>query len=184
MSRNLVWVDDETTGLDPNVCELLEIGVIITTPGLKELARVNYVFHFDVTTQVDHIDEYVLNMHEGNGLWAECLESKIDPQDIEQDLIDLCTRHNALKGPMCGSTVSFDRRFNELELSRFTKEVFNHRHIDVSSYSEFAKMHGISRPYTPGGHRALSDLETSIHTLADYWNAMRFADDIAPELQV
>lgn len=36
---NLAWIDLETTGLDPDVHDILEIGIIITDRELNEVAR-------------------------------------------------------------------------------------------------------------------------------------------------
>lgn len=174
--ENLCWLDLETTGLDPFEDAVLELGMVITTPGLTEVARKAWVFEFDIVKVLDQdpasIHERVLNMHHENDLWEECSVAKGSCFDLQHEFIAFLEQHKAVGGPLCGSTVSFDRSFLKIEAPKFEK-CFNHRHIDASSLLEFSRFHNKYRPRPDGGHRVLADIENSICTWVDYFNSFR-----------
>lgn len=178
----LLWIDTETTGLDPDKDALLEVALVVTTNDLTEVHAASWVLPFDQGAHPHPIHEIVQKMHAGNGLWEECARrAGKDHQDpvggvamrehaAREILAELRRWTERGRAPLCGSTVSFDRNF----LRRHMPEVeahFSHRHVDVSTLGELAERlypeAWAGRPKAEA-HRALPDIRHSIK-LMEYW---------------
>jgi oligoribonuclease len=119
--------------------------------------------------------EIVQKMHEKNGLWKECLraanaadgEPEVYVKAAAQEMLAFLRQYTQAGEEICGSTVSFDKRFLEVHLPEVAAH-FNHRHVDVSSFLALAKR---NRPEVlkalakVEAHRALPDIRESIAAL-------------------
>jgi oligoribonuclease len=168
----LVWMDLETTGLDPVTDQILEIGVVITNDHLQEGARGSWLIR---PRRYPVMDDYVFTMHTNSGLLAEVDRGKNlgwTEWNIEQ-WIDL-RRPDAMPKDepwmLAGSSVWFDRSFMKLHMPELEKR-FGYRMIDVSTIKELIKRWRPQFAYDPPGekpHRALGDLDHSIAELSWY----------------
>lgn len=170
----LVWVDLETTGLDENRDQILEVACVITRG-----ASLEPVAHFEVVTdgaarvEFRSLHTAVQNMHRDNGLWMDSLQSGV-PIEQAAFRFEQFLSHNVEKGAaqLAGSTVSFDRRF----LRKWMPEVerwLHYRNLDVTALNELArrwmpeKYEARPTTLTPA-HRGMADLEGSIAVLRHY----------------
>jgi oligoribonuclease len=183
----LAWIDLETTGLKPEECEILEVGLLVTDNDLNEVHAQSWVLPYEYDTdKALTISPIVQEMHTKNELWKECAELSerhaSDPahyradcgrNEIVSKILATLRRFTAAKdGPICGSTVAFDRRFLEVHMPLVAAH-FSHRNLDVSVLAEIAKLWAPEvyekRP-KPGGHRALPDIRASVEGMR-YWRA-------------
>lgn len=171
--RPLVWLDTETGGLDPKTDALLELGIIITDENLIERHTWRGIAS---TRQTGKVGDFARKMHEASGLLAEC-EAVTTPPDV------MCAQaaewlrrtlmmptHGKDFGPMCGSSVHFDRSFLQV-YSEDLVGLFSYRNLDVSSIKEcFTKVLGKLDPSAdwPKAHTALDDVRRSIRECAIY----------------
>jgi oligoribonuclease len=166
----LVWCDVETTGLDPDKDALLEVAFVVTDNDMHELDSSSWVLPFDGDTSGFH--EIVQKMHTKNGLWEECSRASraYVPEWrrlVVEQMLRFLRKYTQKGEEICGSTVSFDKRFLEKHLPEVAAH-FNHRHVDVSSFLALAKRR---RPEALAGlarneaHRALADIRESIAAL-------------------
>jgi len=163
--HSLVWLDIETTGLNPSKDSILEVAAAIAP--FDDPFNVTFIvdnviwFHPDL---VNHQDKFIIDMHTKNGLWRECghnLNAK-DVGEVENELLKFITipqDHNEFT--LAGSSVHFDHSFITAWMPRLTKRL-SHRHYDVSSIELFARSHGMLPPEKAGAHRAMPDILESI----------------------
>lgn len=170
---NLLWVDLETTGLEPDEHLPLEIAVAVTDSDLNVLYERSYVIYQPLV--LNDLSDWVIETHSKNGLLAEVAQSNWTVPEVEFQLVTtmlprwLWPNLNE-KPPLCGSTISFDRGW----LKRWFPEFYSHIHyrsIDVSSIKELMKRwqpeDAVSRRDT-SAHRAMSDIQDSIDELRSY----------------
>ncbi|MBT4059683.1 MAG: oligoribonuclease [Euryarchaeota archaeon] len=169
-SDNLVWIDCEFTGLDPNENRLIEIATIITDSELNIIAEGPCLVISQSPELLAGMDEWNTSHHTSSGLVKKVLESKIDEKEAERLTLEFVQEYTS-KGmsPLCGNTISQDRRF----LRRYMPELhehFHYRSIDVSTVKELAKRWNPEIPSMEkaGGHRALDDIRESVAELAYY----------------
>jgi oligoribonuclease len=170
-SALLTWVDIETTGLDPAIDSILEVGLIVTTGDLTIVSATSTVVAPN-QRRLDQADEVVRRMHDHSGL-AASYGAPVD--EAERFLLHWLTgKVGKGESPMCGSSVHFDRGF----LARHMPDLeahFHYRNIDVSAVAELCSrwFPHFTRPPSQGVHRVLPDLVDSIEALkffrADYF---------------
>ena len=167
---NLVWIDLEMTGLDPDKEKIIEIATLITDSNLNIIAEGPNLIISQPQEILDSMDEWNINQHGSSGLIDEVIKSNITEQIAEIETLDFISKYvGANTSPMCGNTVSHDRRF----LSKFMPRLeayFNYRHIDVSSFKEVAVrwMNEAQIYEKKGSHRALGDIRESVEELRFY----------------
>ena len=169
--QNLVWLDCEMTGLEPDTDRLIEIAVIVTNADLS--LRVEgpvYVIHQSDET-LDKMDAWNKGTHGKSGLIDKVKASTTDEAQAEQQLIEFLLRYVPKSAsPMCGNTISQDRRFLVRYMPRL-EAFFHYRNLDVSTLKELAKRW---RPTLYAGfkkaqsHTALADVHESIDELLYY----------------
>ncbi len=119
---------------------------------------------------LDSMDEWNQNQHGSSGLIQEVIKSDITEQIAEIETLDFISKYVGEKAsPMCGNTVSHDRRFLSKYMPRL-EAYFNYRHIDVSSFKEVAVrwMNEAQVYEKKGSHRALGDIKESVEELRFY----------------
>jgi oligoribonuclease len=170
-ASNLVWVDLEMTGLDPESCVIVEIATIITDPQLEMVAEgPNIVIHRPVEV-LEAMNDVVTTMHKRSGLWEKIVASETTLEQAEQQTLDFVKEHvEQGAAPLCGNSIWKDRQFIE----RYMKKLDAHLHyrvVDVSSIKELAKRwypKGDNPPKKQETHRALDDIRESIAELRWY----------------
>jgi oligoribonuclease len=178
---NLFWTDLETTGLDPDTDQILEVAAIVTNAELKILASFHAVIGKDPSLRMNN---FVWKMHTGNGLLDEIEAHDNGTTKVSKDVshwivrgpvygIGPCladfVRDYAPKAPMAGSTIGFDRAFYRRHLP-MVEELLHYRNFDVSVYREAVKRWAswMELPPKNGTHRAMDDIKASIE-VAKTW---------------
>jgi len=182
----LVWIDIETTGLNCEQCDILELAVAITTPNAEEcLAQSSTVFQ--LPTHLVAWDDWALQQHEKSGLLKQCrnstepLNSSIAFAAIETAMVqafrDTYPQHD-MRMPsdfiLAGRGLHFDRSFLEHLVPGFSR-MFSRRHLDVQALDQFAMMAFpdvyASRPRFEPTHRAMTDVLDAIRLYQYYQDA-------------
>ncbi|WP_414829560.1 oligoribonuclease [Alteromonas sp. H39] len=168
---NLVWIDMEMTGLDPETCKVLEIATIVTDAQLNVLAEGPVIAVHQPDSILDTMDEWCTRVHGNSGLTARCRESKVDEAEAAKQTIAFLSNYvDAGKSPLCGNTIGQDRRFMVKYMPEL-ENYFHYRSIDVSTIKELAKrwqpevLDGFEKK---GVHLALDDIRESIEELRYY----------------
>ena len=169
--QNLVWLDCEMTGLDPEVERLLEIAVVVTGPNLTPRVEGPVLVIHQSEAQLDRMDAWNKGTHGKSGLIEKVRASTLLEPAAEQQLLDFIGRF-VPKGvaPMCGNTIGQDRRFLVKYMPKL-EGFFHYRNIDVSTLKELARRW---RPDVYGAfkkrqlHTALADVHESIDEMAHY----------------
>ena len=180
--RPLLFIDTETTGLDPSKARLLEVAVGVVDPEtLTELWSANWVLPCpDLETVFNDTDTYVQNMHTVNGLWADVHQATegLDTNQISEqfdrtqsEILENLARFgigHSSKVPICGYNPGFDLGFLQAYLPGLAK-VFTHTKGDVRSLELFATGWDCNK-HTPNNHshRAHDDLQDEIEALRHY----------------
>jgi oligoribonuclease len=169
--QNLVWLDCEMTGLDPEKERLIEIAIIVTGPQLTPRIEGPVLAIHQSDELLDKMDNWNKGTHGRSGLIEKVKASTVTEQDAEAQILAFIAQY-VPKGtsPLCGNTISQDRRFLVKYMPRF--EAFLHyRNIDVSTFKELAKRW---RPDVYSAfkknqkHTALADVHESIDELEHY----------------
>ena len=110
--NNLIWVDLEMTGLDPEKEKIIEIATIITDSDLNIIAEGPNIAIHQSNELLENMDEWNVNQHTSSGLIDAVKTSIISDKEAELETLDFISKYvPARKSPMCGNTVSHDRRF-------------------------------------------------------------------------
>lgn len=162
-TNRLVWVDLETTGLDPEDHCILEIAMVITDRRLEVIDEFRRVNRFDRESIRDLLDPVVDQMHEKSGLWLECVKNGLPIYVVEKDAIRFIEEHRAQLSPMCGSSVgAVDRPFLKSDMPKLESR-FHYRNFDASMYRIEAELcDRLDLPPKKEAHRALDDIRESI----------------------
>ena len=168
---NLIWLDCEMTGLDPERDRLIEIAVIATGPSLTPRVEGPVIVIHQSDEVLDGMDAWNKGTHGKSGLTERVRASTVDEATAEAQVLAFVQRYiPANASPMCGNSISQDRRF----LVRYMPKLeayFHYRNLDVSTLKELAKRW---YPDVAGSfkkrqlHTAMADVHESIDELAHY----------------
>ena len=169
--QNLVWLDCEMSGLDPEKEFLLEIAVVVTGPDLTPRIEGPVLVIHQSDAVLDAMDAWNKGTHGRSGLIDMVKASTLDEAAAEQQLLEFIAKYIPRSGsPMCGNTIGQDRRF----LVKFMPKLeayFHYRNLDVSTLKELAKRwkpSAYSAFKKKQAHTALADVHESIEELAHY----------------
>ena len=169
--QNLVWLDCEMSGLDPEKERLLEIAVVVTGPDLTPVIDGPVLVIHQSDAVLDAMDAWNKGTHGRSGLIDKVKASTLDEAAAEQQLLEFIAKYIPRSGsPMCGNTIGQDRRF----LVKFMPKLeayFHYRNLDVSTLKELAKRwkpSAYSAFKKQQAHTALADVHESIEELAHY----------------
>ncbi len=169
--QNLIWVDLEMTGLNPERDQIIEIATIVTDAHLNVLAEGPAMAIFATDELLDGMDEWCTTHHGASGLTQRVKDSKISALEAEAKTMEfLAPWVEQGASPLCGNSVHQDRRFLVKYMPKL--EAYCHyRNIDVSTVKELAKRwapdmaNGLKKQ---GAHLALDDIRESIEELKYY----------------
>ncbi|HWS04954.1 MAG TPA: oligoribonuclease [Burkholderiaceae bacterium] len=169
--QNLVWIDCEMTGLDPETERLIEIAVIVTGPNLTPRIEGPVLVIHQSEEQLNRMDAWNKGTHGRSGLVDKVKASVVTEADAEAQILDFLARY-VPKGatPMCGNTISQDRRFLVKYMPRL-ESFFHYRNLDVSTLKELARRwrpEVFSAFKKQQKHTALADVHESIDELEHY----------------
>ena len=169
--QNLVWLDCEMSGLDPERDRLIEIAVVVTGPELEPRIEGPVLVIHQSDAVLDGMDAWNKGTHGKSGLIDKVKASTTTEADAERELIAFIGKYVPKQSaPMCGNTIGQDRRFL-VKYMPALEAFFHYRNLDVSTLKELAKRW---RPdvYTAFKkrqlHTALADVHESIDELAHY----------------
>ncbi len=169
--ENLIWIDLEMTGLEPQQDQIIEIATVVTDSNLVVLAQGPVIAIHQPDNILDAMDAWNKQHHGESGLIERVRRSQSDVADAERETLAFLRKHvPAGKSPMCGNSICQDRRFMA-RLMPALEEYFHYRNLDVSTLKELAMRWkpGISEGFTKkGAHLALDDILESIDELKYY----------------
>jgi oligoribonuclease len=169
--QNLVWLDCEMTGLDPENERVIEIAVIVTGPQLTPRIEGPVLAIHQSDELLDQMDNWNKGTHGRSGLIDKVKASSVTEADAEKQVLAFLAQYLP-KGtsPLCGNTISQDRRFLVKYMPKL-EAFFHYRNVDVSTFKELAKRW---RPEVYSAfkkrqsHTALADVHESIDELEHY----------------
>jgi len=157
---NLVWIDLEMTGLDPDRDRIIEIATIVTNRDLDILAEGPVIAVHQPEEFLEAMDDWNRATHGSSGLLARVRASGVSEREAELATLDFLAAHVGRGvSPMCGNSICQDRRFlvrRMPELERF----FHYRNLDVSSLKELA------RRWAPAVHAGFT--KKSVHLALEH----------------
>jgi oligoribonuclease len=170
MSDVMVWIDLEMTGLDIDVCSIIEIATIITDGELNIIAEgPNLAINVD-DELLDAMDEWNTTHHNRSGLVERVRRSKIDHAEAgRQTLAFIAEYVEEGVAPLCGNSVWNDRKFMEKEMHEVA-DYLHYRMVDVSTIKELANRWypELEHYRKQGTHLALDDIRESVAELRYY----------------
>jgi oligoribonuclease len=178
IKNNLIWLDLEMTGLNPDTNNIIELSTIITDKNLNILDNgKTYILHQDISI-LNKMDEWNTKTHTDSGLYQEVLNSKITEEYVEKNIL-LYWQQYIKEGiaPLCGNSIGHDRKFLHKFMPKLN-DFCSYRIVDVSSIKELVKRwypkiyskYIVSRKLnTNTKHRANNDIISSIDELKFYY---------------
>jgi oligoribonuclease len=168
---NLIWLDMEMTGLDPDKDRIIEVAVVVTDSNLNILAE-GPVFAIHQADEIlDGMDAWNKGTHGRSGLIDRVKASTVTEADAESAIVDFLKHFVPTgKSPMCGNSICQDRRFMARGMPKL-EAFFHYRNLDVSTLKELCRRW---KPELVSGfkkhqkHTALADIIESIEELRYY----------------
>lgn len=168
---NLIWIDLEMTGLDPDKEKIIEIATIVTDSLLNILAEGPTLVIRQSAQQIAQMDSWNTLQHGRSGLTNRVLASQVTELDAEAQTIAFLSQYvREGTSPMCGNSICLDRRFLYRHMPRLA-HYFHYRNLDVSTVKMLAKnwapeiFNGFQKE---SQHLALQDIRDSIEELRYY----------------
>ena len=169
--KNLIWIDLEMTGLDPQQDQIIEIATVVTNNELEILAQGPVIAIHQPISVMNTMDDWNTQHHGDSGLSARVAASSINLRESEAETLSFLRGYVAEgKSPMCGNSICQDRRF----MARLMPELeafFHYRNLDVSTLKELAnrwKPEATEGFVKKAAHLALEDILESIDELKHY----------------
>ncbi len=174
-AENLVWLDLEMTGLDPEKHVIIQIGCAVTDSQLNMIAEGPVFAVHQPERELRKMDAWCVRQHGQSGLTAEVRQSRTSVKKAEQETLKFLKKHCvAGKSPLCGNSIGQDRRFL-VKYMPHLNDFFHYRNIDVSSVKELVSRWYTDREKAPQKdktHHVLQDIRDSIDELRHYRKAV------------
>jgi oligoribonuclease len=169
--NNLIWLDMEMTGLQPDSDRIIEVALVVSDAQLNVIAQSPVWVVHQPAEVLDAMDSWNKGTHGKSGLIDKVLASALSEAETEAQAIDfLRTLVPQGASPMCGNSICQDRRF----LARWMPKLeayFHYRNLDVSTLKELVKRwkpEALKGFVKEGKHEALADILESIEELKYY----------------
>ncbi|QLF92834.1 oligoribonuclease [Pseudomonas sp. ABC1] len=170
-AQNLIWIDLEMTGLDPDTDVIIEMATIVTDSDLNVLAEGPVIAIHQSDETLAGMDEWNTNQHGKSGLTQRVRESTIDTLEAQARTLAFLEQWVPKgKSPICGNSICQDRRFLYRHMPAL-ESYFHYRNLDVSTLKELAARWApeVRDSFKKGGtHLALDDIRESIAELRHY----------------
>lgn len=169
-ANNLIWIDMEMTGLQPDSDRIIEIATLVTDPQLNVIATGPVLVVHQPDEVLDAMDSWNKSTHAKTGLIERVRASALAEPEAEREALQFVTAHvPANTSPMCGNSICQDRRFLARWMPRLESH-FHYRNLDVSTLKELVRrwkpeLKAFSKE---GKHEALADILESIEELKFY----------------
>lgn len=167
-AENLIWIDLEMTGLDPEKEKIIEIATIVTDGQLNILEEGPELVIHQPASILDAMDDWNKKQHAKSGLVEKVKRSKITVAEAERQTLDFVKKYcSPNTAPLCGNSIHHDRRFIIKYMPELDK-FLHYRHIDVTSVKALVQRwypKPKSYPKKKETHRALADIQESIKEL-------------------
>ncbi|MEO5342448.1 MAG: oligoribonuclease [Gammaproteobacteria bacterium SHHR-1] len=168
---NLVWIDLEMTGLEPQTDTIIEIATLVTDKQLNTLAEGPVIAIHQPEQILATMDEWNTNQHGKSGLTQRVRDSDYDMARAEQETLAFVRQFVPPEtSPMCGNSICQDRRFMARLMPQL-EAFFHYRNLDVSALKELARRwapqmaEGFEKD---SSHLAMDDIRDSISELVYY----------------
>ncbi|SDW16850.1 oligoribonuclease [Nitrosomonas communis] len=170
-SNNLIWIDMEMTGLNPDSDRIIEIALVVTDSQLNVVAEAPVLVVSQPVAILDGMDKWNQSTHAKSGLIDKVKASKMTEMQAEETMLAFLQNHvPPATSPMCGNSICQDRRFLARAMPQL-EAYFHYRNLDVSTIKELARrwkpeiMAGLNKE---SKHEALADIYDSIKELKYY----------------
>ena len=169
-ANNLIWIDMEMTGLQPDSDRIIEVATLVTDPQLNVIATGPVLVVHQPDEVLDAMDSWNKSTHAKTGLIERVRASELAEPEAEREALQFVAAHvPANTSPRCGNSICQDRRF----LARWRPRLeshFHYRNLDVSTLKELVRrwkpeLKAFSKE---GKHEALADILESIEELKFY----------------
>lgn len=170
-NNNLIWIDMEMSGLNPESDRIIEVALVMTDSQLNVVAEAPVLVVSQPEAVLGAMDSWNKSTHAKSGLIEKVKASRLTEAEVESRMVTFLQAHIPSGiSPMCGNSICQDRRF----LARWMPQLegyFHYRNLDVSSLKELVKRW---KPEIAAGltkqckHEALADIYDSIAEMKYY----------------
>lgn len=170
MSKYLVWLDMEMSGLNPDTDAILEVAVVVTDNELNIVDQLDSIAINQPDFIISNMDSWNTAAHTKSGLVERVRSSQISVDDAQDMILHFLKKYlKKNTSPLCGNTVYQDRKFIIKYMPKL-EEFLHYRLIDVSTIKELAKRWSSNMPVFEkhNKHEALADIIESIEELKHY----------------
>jgi len=168
---NLVWVDMEMSGLNPDSDRVLELAAVVTDAQLEIIAEGPVLVVRQSERVLEGMDNWNKSTHGRSGLIDKVRAATLDEATAELQMIEFLARFvSPGKSPLCGNSICQDRRFMARWMPRL-EAFFHYRNVDVSTLKELARRwqpEALKSLEKKSRHEALADIYESIAELQHY----------------
>lgn len=169
--NNLIWIDMEMTGLNPDTDCIIEVALVVTDSQLNTVAEAPVLVVSQSELVLDNMDNWNKSTHAKSGLIEKVKASNWTEKDVEAQMLTFLQQFvPSGVSPMCGNSICQDRRFMARTMPQL-EAYFHYRNLDVSTIKELVKRWkpeiktGLTKQ---GKHEALADIYDSINELKYY----------------
>jgi oligoribonuclease len=170
-NNNLIWVDMEMTGLNPDTDRIIEVALVITDSQLNTVAEGPVLVVHQPDEILDGMDKWNQSTHAKSGLIDKVKASTLKEAEVEAQMVEFLKLHVPSGiSPMCGNSICQDRRFMVRSMPQL-EAYFHYRNLDVSTLKELAKRWKpeiVANFSKDSKHEALADIYDSINELKHY----------------
>jgi oligoribonuclease len=168
---NLIWLDLEMTGLQPETDLIIEIATLVTDAQLNILAEGPTLAIHQSDAALAAMDDWNQRHHGASGLIERVRTSRIDEAEATRQTLAFLEQYSVKNAsPLCGNSICQDRRFMAKHMPEL-ESFFHYRNLDVSTLKELVRrwkpelLQGLSKQ---GSHQAMADIRDSVNELRYY----------------